>query len=224
MTVRGYKVIWQTLRIHRSTGKQTIHKQRRFNTVDCLHRSERPDKLLKRTMDQLKAWRNHWNRWTSLFMSRVYVKDWPHTCPTAETTEEEEDKHKNITKKTLTLYNMTRKVLNGLMKWRLNCSKNRQRLVSCEKKRALTRECRPHGGVWWRSIMMRLCFTASVWEWANQSPDLSPIEMQWNDLNRSVHTRPPPNMDELMQVYEEDGSNCPWTWYRSDQQIKNTYV
>lgn len=38
-------------------------------------------------------------------------------------------------------------------------------------------------------------------EWPNQNPDLNPIEMLWNDLQRSIRTRRPKNKTEPKQFW-----------------------
>uniref|UniRef100_A0AAZ3NY09 Tc1-like transposase DDE domain-containing protein n=1 Tax=Oncorhynchus tshawytscha TaxID=74940 RepID=A0AAZ3NY09_ONCTS len=46
-------------------------------------------------------------------------------------------------------------------------------------------------------------------EWLSQSPDLSPIEMLWHDLKRTVHTRHPKNIADLKQFCKEEWSKIP---------------
>ena len=43
-----------------------------------------------------------------------------------------------------------------------------------------------------------------VLEWPSQSLDLSPIEMLWFDLKRSLHARKPSNLKELRKFCDEE--------------------
>ena len=46
-------------------------------------------------------------------------------------------------------------------------------------------------------------------ECPSESPDLNPIEMQWHDLKRAVHTRHPKNIVEPKQFCKEEWSKIP---------------
>ena len=49
----------------------------------------------------------------------------------------------------------------------------------------------------------------NVFEWPSQSPDLTPIEKLWYDLNITVHQQKPSNLKELEQLCLEEWANIP---------------
>uniref|UniRef100_A0A4W5PP57 Tc1-like transposase DDE domain-containing protein n=1 Tax=Hucho hucho TaxID=62062 RepID=A0A4W5PP57_9TELE len=48
-----------------------------------------------------------------------------------------------------------------------------------------------------------------VLEWANQSPDLNPIEHLWRDLKIAVQRRSPSNLTELERICREEWEKLP---------------